>query len=147
MNKRIITLFTLLLALVIAVFSLATVSSASTNYDATLTVTSGGTTETYTGTFMEMRNRVNTALASPTVKTECVLTLNRDTTVDVKYPTFTANTNSNAHLTLDLNGYDLHFNNRENASNLFNIFGIGSLTIDGEGENGELSTLTYDGMA
>ena len=147
MNKRIITLFTLLLALVIAVFSLATVSSASTNYDATLTVTSGGTTETYTGTFMEMRNRVNTALASPTVKTECVLTLNRDTTVDVKYPTFTASTNANSHLTIDLNGYDLHFTNTSNASNLISMAGIGSLTIDGEGTDGDISTLTYDGMA
>lgn len=122
-------------------------ASASADYDATLTITANGTTETYTGTFMNMRNRVNTALASPTVPTECVLTLNRDTVVDVKYPTFTANTNTNAHLTLDLNGYDLHFNNTENASSLFNMFGLGSLTIDGEGEGGELSTLTYDGMA
>ena len=123
-------------------------ASASADYDATLTITANGTTETYTGTFMNMRNMVNTALASPTVPTECVLTLNRDTVVDVKYPTFSANTNTNAHLTLDLNGYDLHFSNsKENASSLFNMFGLGSLTIDGAGEGGELSTLTYDGMA
>ena len=123
-------------------------ASASADYDATLTVTANGKTETYTGTFMSMREKVNTALTSPSVKTECVLTLNRDTVVDVKYPTFTANTNTNAHLTLDLNGYDLHFSNStENVSSLFNMFGLGSLTIDGEGEGGELSTLTYDGMA
>ena len=123
-------------------------ASASADYDATLTVTANGKTETYTGTFMSMRNKVNTALTSPSVKTECVLTLNRDTVVDVKYPTFTANTNTNAHLTLDLNGYDLHFSNStENVSSLFSMFGLGSLTIDGEGEGGELSTLTYDGMA
>ena len=123
-------------------------ASAAADYDATLTVTANGTTETYTGTFMSMRNKVNTVLASPNVKTECVLTLNRDTVVDVKYPTFTANTNANAHLTIDLDGYDLHFNNStENVSTLFCMFGIGSLTIDGEGEGGKLSTLTYDGMA
>ena len=47
-----------------------------------------------------------------------------------------------------MNGYDLHYNNStENASNLISMFGIGSITIDGEGENGKLSTLTYDGMA
>ena len=123
-------------------------ASASTNDEATLTVTVSGTTETYSGTFMQMRNRVNNLLASPSVKTECVLTLNRDAVVDVKYPTFAANTNTNAHLTLDLNGYDLHFSNStENVSGLFNMFGLGSLTIDGEGEGSELSTLTYDGMA
>lgn len=144
------------ISLIIALVLLATLvcvlfivgASATAEYDATLTVTAGGVTETYTGTFMSMRNKVNTVLASPTVRTECVLTLNRDTVVDVKYPTFTANTNTNAHLTLDLNGYDLHFSNSiENASNLFNMFGLGSLTIDGAGEGSELSTLTYDGMA
>ena len=123
-------------------------ASAGADYDATLTITANGVTETHTGTFMAMRNKVNTALASPSVHTECVLTLNRDAVVDVKYPTFTANTNTNAHLTIDLNGYNLHYSNStENVSNLISMFGIGSLTIDGEGEDGKLSTLTYDGMA
>ena len=148
MKKKIGLLVALTLLLTIAcVFSIVGVSAAA-DYDATLTVTVNGVTETHTGTFMQMRNKVNTALASPSVRTECVLTLNRDSVVDVKYPTFTANTNTNAHLTLDLNGYNLHFSNSaENASSLFNMFGLGSLTIDGEGEDGKLSTLTYDGMA
>ena len=149
MNKKIkIVLLISLLVLFSVAFSVAIVTSASSDYDATLTITANGVTETHTGTFMAMRNKVNTALASPSVRTECVITLNRDAVVDVKYPTFTANTNSNAHLTIDLNGYDLHYNNStENASNLISMFGIGSITIDGEGENGKLSTLTYDGMA
>ena len=148
MNKKIKILLISLLVLFSVAFSVAIVTSASSNYDATLTITANGVTETHTGTFMAMRNKVNTALASPSVKTECVITLNRDAVVDVKYPTFTANTNSNAHLTIDLNGYDLHYNNStENVSNLISMFGIGSITIDGEGEDGRLSTLTYDGMA
>ena len=137
-----------LLVLFSVALSLVIVTSASANYDATLTVTANGVTETFTGTFMSMRNKVNTVLASPSVKTECVLTLERDVVVDVKYPTLTANTNTNAHLTIDLNGYDLHFSNyTENASNLISMFGIGSLTLDGEGEGGKISTLTYDSMA
>ena len=148
MSKKIKILLISLLVLLCVMFSLAIVTSASADYDATLTITANGVTETYTGTFMNMRNKVNTALVSPSVKTECVLTLNRDAVVDVKYPTFTANTNTNAHLTIDLNGYDLHYNNsKENASTLISMFGIGSITIDGEGEGGKLSTLTYDGMA
>ena len=147
MSKKIKLLLISLLILISVAFSFAIVTSASADYDATLTVTVDGVTETYTGTFMSMRNKVNTVLAAPTVKTECVLTLNRDTVVDVKYPTFTANTNTNAHLTLDLNGYDLHFSSTENASSLFNMFGFGSIIIDGEGEDGKISTLTYDSMA
>ena len=142
-----LTVVVALLLSLVCVFAVVG-ASASADYDATLTITANGKTETYTGTFMNMRNKVNTALASPSVKTECVLTLNRDTVVDVKYPSFSANTNTNAHLTLDLNGYDLHFSNStENVSSLFNMFGLGSLTIDGEGEGDGLSTLTYDGMA
>ena len=147
MSKKIKILIASLLVLISVAFSLAIVTSASADYDATLTITANGVTETHTGTLMSMRNKVNTVLSSPSVKTECVLTLNRDTVVDVKYPTFTANTNTNAHLTIDLNGYDLHYTNTENASSLVSMFGIGSLTIDGEGEGGDIGTLTYDSMA
>ena len=147
MNKKIIILLASLLVLFSVVFSFATVTSASSNYDATLTVTANGSTQTYTGSFMEMRGKVNSVLSSPSVRTECVLTLNRDTVVDVVYPTFTASTNANSHLTIDLNGYDLHFTNISNASNLISMAGIGSFTIDGEGADGDISTLTYDGMA
>ena len=148
MKTKISLIIAVALVLSLACAFAAVGASAGADYDATLTVTVNGVTETHTGTFMQMRNKVNTALASPSVPTECVLTLNKDSVVDVKYPTFTANTNTNAHLTLDLNGYNLHFSNSaENASSLFNMFGLGSLTIDGEGEDGKLSTLTYDGMA
>ena len=148
MKTKISLIVVVALLLSVACVLLLVGASATADYDATLTVTANGVTETYTGTFMSMRNKVNTTLSSPGVPTECVLTLNRDTVVDVKYPTFTANTNTNAHLTIDLNGYDLHFNNSaENVSNLFSMFGIGSLTIDGKGEGDDISTLTYDAMA
>ena len=88
MKTKICLLVALTLLLSLACVLAIVGASAAADYDATLTITADGKTETYTGTFMNMRNKVNTALASPSVKTECVLTLNRDTVVDVKYPSF-----------------------------------------------------------
>lgn len=48
---------------------------AASDHEASVSVTTPSGTVSYTGTYLEMRNKVNQAMANPTVKTEVKLTV------------------------------------------------------------------------
>lgn len=143
---RVLLLVCFMLTALVIVPSLMTTSAAN-DYEATLTVTTPSGTVTNNGTYLEMRNLANKAMASPTVKTEVVLTLNKDVSLNTTAASITATSNSNAHLTFDLNGYDFTLQSLSYASNFINIAKAGSITVDGLGEGGEKSHVLSRSMA
>ena len=62
--------------LVAILFSVLTFPTfAAFDHEASVSVTTPSGTVSYTGTYLEMRNKVNQAMANPTVKTEVKLTV------------------------------------------------------------------------
>lgn len=148
MRKSIRALFVVcfLLATLVIVPSILPTSAAN-DYEATLTVTTPSGTVTNNGSYLEMRNLANKALASPTVKTEVVLTLNKDVSLTSNAASISASSNSNAHFTLDFNGHDFALQSLTYASNFINLSKSGSITLKGMGENGEKSHVLSRSLA
>lgn len=106
-------------------------ASATQEYEASVVIsTPSGETE-YTGTYLEMRSKVNTAMTSATVDTTVYLRLHKDVTLTSKSIALSGTSSQNAHLVFDLQGYDLTIDTTEFGSNFIHYNNVGSISLLG----------------
>ncbi len=147
MPKSIKILLLMSLVLMTIVLPLAMTTSAANDYEATLTIKTPSGVQTKNGTYLNMASQASSAMAAPTVKTEVTLKLNKDVIVTGTSGALTAKSNANGHLTFDLNGYDFTIQSLSFASNFINMETPGSITIDGRGDNGDISKIISNSRA
>lgn len=136
------------LMLVAIVFSVLTFPSfAASDHEASVSVTTPSGTVSYTGTYLEMRNKVNQAMANPTVKTEVKLTLLKDVSLTSTSIALSANSSENAHFTFDLAGYDFSIQNISFENNFIHYPKAGSITVTGKGNGDDVSKITVRSKA
>ena len=132
---------TLLVVMLVCVNLLAFPIFASSDYEASVTITTPSGTQSYTGTFLDMRAKVNSAMSRPSVKTEVKLTLHKDVAMTSASGTLSATSSANGHFIFDLAGYDFAIDTISQGANFIVFPGAGSVTVTGKGKDGDVSKI------